>query len=142
MSLTQEQKQAFAVVEALVKQHSNPMIAGVGLKVIEEVRLQLTSPRDVLEELGAQIKADHATGKHQGCDCLERHEFLMDVLRHLEAQKFNNEIIHENIGTAIHAWLDFKNEFDQSPTVTYIHSPYVIETGVAGIYFIHPAAQR
>lgn len=142
MSLTQEQKQAFSIVEDVVKQHDDPMLSMVGMKILTEIKLQHTSAREMLEELGKQMEADHADGSHKGCDCRERHTFLMDVLAHLEKQSFNDNVIHENLATAVQAWMGFCEEFDKIPTVTYLHSQYVVETGVAGLYFIHPAAQR
>lgn len=139
MALTQEQRDALAVVEALVKSHHNPMVAMAGEMFLEQLKDQFMSARDKLEEIGEELKAhDH----EEGCTCVERHQFMMDVLTHLEEQQFNDEVIAENLNTAAHAWVAFEEKFERAPTVTYIESQYTIPTGVAGVFFIHPAAQK
>ena len=141
MSLTKEEKKAMMETMRILDQYDGPMPA-ITMKVIGSILQQEISPRELLEDIGEKIKADHAEGGHQDCHCIERHQYMLDVCDFLEKQKLSNEIIAENLANAGVSWAKFEEEFKRAPTVTYVQSPYTIDTGVAGVYFIHPAAQH
>lgn len=141
MSLTKEEKKAMLETMRIVDQYDGPMPA-LAAKVIGSILQQEISPRELLEDIGEKIKADHAEGGHQDCHCIERHQYMLDVCDFLEKQKLSNEIIAENLAKAAVSWGKFEVEFGRAPTVTYVQSEYTITTGVAGVYFIHPAAQH
>ena len=141
MSLTKEEKKAMLETMRIIDQYDGPMPA-LAAKVIGSILQQEISPRELLEDIGEKIKADHAEGGHQDCHCIERHQYMLDVCDFLEKQKLSNEIIAENLAKAAVSWGKFEVEFGRAPTVTYVQSEYTITTGVAGVYFIHPAAQH
>lgn len=141
MSLTKEEKKAMLETMRIVDKYDGPMPA-IAVKVIGSILQQEVSPRELLEDLGEKIKADHAKGGHQDCHCIERYQYMVDVCNFLEKQKLSNEIITENLSKAAASWAKFEKEFERAPTVTYVQSEYTIDTGVAGVYFIHPAAQH
>lgn len=141
MSLTKEEKKAMMETMHIVNQYDGPMPA-IAVKVIGSILQQEMTPRELLENVGEKIKAEHAAGGHEGCSCIERHQYMTDVCDFLEKQKLSNEIITENLSNAAASWVKFEEEFGRAPTVTYVQSPYTIDTGVAGVYFIHPAAQQ
>ena len=141
MALTDKQKEAVVIVKDLMRNSGNPIIATVGIGMLEHISQETVSPREILERIGKEI-ADSHDHKAAGCTCLERHQFAMDVLDHLEKQKFNDDIILENLEIGLHAWSKFEENFGRAPTVTYIESQYTLPTGVAGVFFIHPAAQK
>lgn len=141
MSLTKEEKKAMMETMRIIDQYDGPMSA-ITVKVIGSILQQETTPRELLEDIGEKIKAEHADGGHEGCHCIERHQYMLDVCDFLEKQKLSNEIIGENLKNAAVSWSKFEVEFGRAPTVTYVQSEYTIVTGVAGVYFIHPAAQH
>jgi hypothetical protein len=141
MSLTKEQKEAFAIVDATLKTSTHPAVSVIAPKVLEQARKYFMSARERLEEIGEVLKTNH-DHKAAGCSCNERHQYLMDVLVHLEKQDLKESIIEENLDNAAEAWENFENQFERTPTVTYVESQYTLDTGVAGVYFIHPAAQK
>lgn len=141
MSLTKEEKKAMMETMRIIDQYDGPMSA-ITVKVIGSIIQQEVTPRELLEDIGEKIKADHAEGGHQDCHCIERHQCMLDVCDFLEKQKLSNEIIAENLAKAAISWGKFEVEFGRAPTVTYVQSEYTINTGVAGVYFIHPAAQQ
>lgn len=141
MSLTKEEKKAMMETMRIIDQYDGPMSA-ITVKVIGSILQQEVTPRELLEDIGEKIKADHAEGGHQDCHCIERHQYMLDVCDFLEKQKLSNEIIAENLKNAAVSWGKFEVEFGRAPTVTYVQSEYTIATGVAGVYFIHPAAQH
>lgn len=140
MALSDKQKEAVAIVKDLMLNSGHKVIAVVGVGMLDHLSRASQTPRELLEEIGKQIESEHDHA--EGCTCRERHQFMMDVLTHLEKQKLSNEIITENLNTAVHAWVEFEETFERAPTVTYIESQYTIPTGVAGVFFIHPAAQK
>ena len=141
MALSDKQKEAVAIVKDLMLNSGHPVIAVVGVDMLDHLSRASQTPRELLEEMGKEI-ADSHDHKAAGCTCLERHQFALDVLDHLEKQKFNDDIILENLDTAFHAWHEFEENFGRAPTVTYVESQYTLPTGVAGVFFIHPAAQK
>ena len=141
MALSDKQKEAVAIVKDLMLKTGHPVIAVVGVGMLDHLSRASQTPRELLEEMGKEI-ADSHDHKAAGCTCLERHQFAMDVLDHLEKQKFNDEIIMENLEIGLHAWREFEENFERAPTVTYVESQYTLPTGVAGVFFIHPAAQK
>lgn len=141
MSLTKEEKKAMMETMRIIDQYDGPMSA-ITVKVIGSILQQEVTPRELLEDTGEKIKADHAEGGRQDCHCIERHQYMLDVCDFLEKQKLSNEIIGENLKNAAISWGKFEEEFGRAPTVTYVQSPYTIDTGVAGVCFIHPAAQH
>ena len=140
MALSDKQKEAVAIVKDLMLNSGHKVIAVVGVGMLEHIAHSQQTPREMLEEIGKQIETGHEHA--EGCSSRERHQFMMDVLTHLEKQKLSNEIIAENLNTAVHAWVEFEESFERAPTVTYIESQYTLPTGVAGVFFIHPAAQK
>ena len=141
MSLTKEEKKAMIETMRILDQYDSP-ISAIAMKVIGSILQQEITPHELLEDIGEKIKADHAEGGHQDCHCIERHQYMLDVCDFLEKQKLSNEIIAENLAKAAVSWGKFEVEFGRAPTVTYVQSEYTITTGVAGVYFIHPAAQH
>lgn len=141
MALTAEEKQALLTTMSILTRLEDPIPALIGSKIIGGILKDEMTPRELLEDIGKQIANDH-DHKAAGCSCMERHQYMLDVCTHLENQKLSNEIIGDNLNKAAQAWNHFEEEFGRTPTVTYVHSQYVIETGVAGVYFIHPAAQQ
>lgn len=141
MSLTKEEKKAMMETMRILDQYDGP-IPAIAMKVIGSILQQEITPRELLEDIGEKIKTDHAEGSHQGCHCIERHQYMTDVCDFLEKQKLSNEIINENLTKAGISWDKFEEEFGRAPIVTYVQFPYSIDTGVAGVYFIHPAAQH
>ena len=141
MSLTAEEKQTLMGAVTILVNQEEPMPAILAAKIIGDILKAEMTPREMLEEIGKEIASDH-DHKAAGCSCLERHQYMLDVCTHLENQKLSNEIIGQNLNTAAMAWNNFEQEFERVPTVTYIQSQYTIDTGVAGVYFIHPAAQQ
>lgn len=141
MALTDKQKEAVAIVKDLMRKSGQPVIATLGVSMLEHISQETVSPREMLERIGKEIANSH-DHEAAGCTCMERHQFTMDVLAHLEKQKLSDEIILKNLGVAVHAWREFEENFERAPTVTYIESQYTLPTGVAGVFFIHPAAQQ
>lgn len=141
MALTDKQKEAVAIVKDLMRESGNPIIATVGIGMLEHISQEIVSPREMLKRIGEEVANSH-DHEAAGCTCMERHQFMMDVLTHLEKQKLNDEIILKNLEVAVHAWREFEENFERAPTVTYIESQYTLPTGVAGVFFIHPAAQQ
>nr|DAX06428.1 MAG TPA: hypothetical protein [Caudoviricetes sp.] len=141
MVLTAEEKQALLATISVLSRLEQPVPAFLASKIIGDILQANMTPRELLEDIGKQIANDH-DHEAAGCSCMDRHQFMLDVCTHLEKQKLSNEIIGENLTIAAKAWNDFEEEFGRAPTPTYLHSQYVIETGVAGVYFIHPAAQQ
>lgn len=141
MVLTTEEKQALLTTINVLTRLEDPIPALLGSKIIGGILRNTMSPRELLEDIGKQLAEDH---DHQaaGCNCMARHEFMLDVCTHLEKQQLSNQIIGENLTIAAEAWNKFEEEFERAPTVTYVPSQYTIDTGVAGVYFIHPAAQQ
>lgn len=141
MALTDKQKEAVAIVKALMVKSGHPAIITIGVGMLDHIARAGQTPRELLEEMGKKIESNH-DHEATGCTCLERHQFMMDVLAHLEKQKLSDEIILENLDVALHGWMEFEEKFERAPTITYVESQYTLPTGVAGVYFIHPAAQK
>ena len=78
MSLTKEEKKAMMETMRIVDQYDGPMPA-IAVKVIGSILQQEVTPRELLEDIGEKIKADHIAGGHEGCHCIERHQYLTDV---------------------------------------------------------------
>lgn len=140
MALTNEQKQALEIVADLIKQLEDSLVVSAGLALLFKLEISNMSPREVLEQIGKELKAEH--DHDSGCTCLERHHFLLNVLNNLEKQKFNDEVTYKLLSTAEDAWDTFEERYERIPTVTYTPSQFTIQTGVPGIYFIHPAVQK
>lgn len=139
MALSDKQKEAVAIVKDLMLNSGHKVIAVVGVSMLDHLEESGMTPREKLAKIHAEVMASEHGG---GCNCEARHQCLVDILTHLEKQNLKDEIIESNLSRAVVALREFEAEFDRVPTITYVASEYVIDSGVAGVYFIHPAAQK